>query len=133
MKFSEDAKAALIGVAIIAYVTISLTCFGCRLPPPGTTGRKVIDCSAEAIQQQWPGAIGPVNTCLTGGGSYACLLGLIRPAAGITEDLIACLVRNQGSEFAAAAAINFDDVRSARAAESARAFLGKRHYEIANP
>ncbi len=103
----------------------------CRFPPTETQP-KVIRCGIEAVQQNWPKAIGPVNTCLAGTDDVtACLLALISPVAGITHDVIACVVRKEGSEFTHAARANPWDTRSARSADRAREFLTKQGYQFA--
>jgi len=109
----------------------SAVAMGCRPPTPGTPAGDLIQCGTEAVQRNWPRVLGPANTCLTGGSATACLIGLIDPVAGITEDVIACVVRREGSDFNAAAQANPVDTRSARAASNARKFLGDRGYRFA--
>lgn len=116
--------------AAVCFTAAAVFAASCKLPPPGTVTRKIIDCAVETGKQQAIGLIAPVNTCLTGGSTTECLLGLINPVAGVTEELIACVVRSQGAEFNAAAAINVSDTRSWRAAENARVFISKRGYEF---
>jgi hypothetical protein len=102
----------------------------CRLPPPTSTLGKVIRCSTEAVEKNGPALVAPVNTCLTNDGdATACLLGLVRPAAGITQEVIACVVRHQEKVFAESAAGNEADVRSWRAAERAREFTARYTFE----
>ena len=118
----------LVMFVISALALAVLTVGGCRLPPPGTPPQGPIACTVDAIQRCWPSVIGPVNTCLTGTSATSCLLGLIQPSGCAVESVIACLVRQQGAEFAHSARMNPDDVRSARAAENARNFLADRGY-----
>jgi hypothetical protein len=121
------APLALVCFAGAAFALFMLLT-GCRLPPPGMPPTGPIACSVDAVQRCWPGAIGPVNTCLTSAGASGCLLGLIQPGGCMVENVIACLVRHQGAEFAHAAQLNPGDVRSARAAENARQFITERKY-----
>ncbi len=120
----------MLGFATACFVAAAVFATSCRLPPPGTTGRKLIDCSVDAVKRQAIGLIAPVNTCLTGGDARACLLGLINPAAGVTLDVIACVTRREGAEFAAAELINPADKGSARAADNARAFIAAEQIEF---
>ena len=105
---------------------------GCRVPPPDSFVGKLINCSSRSVQENWPTLLGPVNTCLTGAaaGATPCLLGLIKPTAGFTEDVVACLVNYQGQQFAASAQANSGDIRSARAALNAREFIKARDYKF---
>ncbi len=129
MKADRDTK-IMMGFAIACFVAAAVFATSCRLPPPGTTGRKLIDCATDAVKQNGIGLIAPVNTCLTGGDVQSCLLGLINPAAGITYDVLACVVRREGAEFAAAEAINANDTRSRRGATSARQWIAAEQIEF---
>lgn len=105
--------------------------FGCRVPGPTTTIGKAIRCSAKSVQENWPRAIGPVNSCLANTNDIrACLIGLINPSIGITEDVIACLVKDQGAAFLNAAGNNPDDLRSGRAASRAEKYLTEMDYRF---
>ncbi len=127
----ETAWLAAVMAALLAFG--ALTTSGCT-PKPGRPGvvSGVISCTTDAVRSSWPRALGPVNSCLVAPANVtACLLSLIDPVAGITESVIACLVRQQGSEFAASAQANPGDTRSVRAAENARAFIAERGYVYA--
>lgn len=122
----------LFAAFLLTLVLTSAT--GCRVPPPDSTAGKWIRCSGAAIEQNWHQALPAVNGCLTGidDGWRDCLVGLINPAVGITEDVIACVTRDQGTKFADSALANGQDVRSLRAAERASAWLGERRYVFAD-
>lgn len=100
---------------------------GLLLPacPAGCPGgpKRLIECSGEAIATNAAKVQSAVVACLSGGGTTACLLGLINPAAGITEDVIACLVRAEASKLA----VEPEDVGRS---ERARSFLRERGYRF---
>ena len=99
---------------------------GCKTPP---TLAKILDCTGPAIQQYGIPLIPKVNNCLTGGLNWTiCLIGLISPAAGITEEIIACVVRDQGGKFAQTA----DDALENKGACRADNFITERKYEFAD-
>jgi hypothetical protein len=101
----------------------------CRLPPPTSVTGRVIRCGSEAVKQNWPRVLPAVNTCLAEALAPAgCLLALVDPAIGVTEDVIACLVRDRGEAFRAAATANPADDRSRGAAAAGRLFLADRGY-----
>lgn len=103
---------------------MALLVAGCHVPPPTTRIGKLIRCSGEVASSRWPSAIGPVNRCLSDSDdSRSCLLGLIEPAIGMTESLIACVVRSQGTVYSQYADNNPSDKRSEIAAANASAFL----------
>lgn len=114
-------------LVFLSWCAVAIGVQSCRVPPPGTPPGPIV-CTTEAIQKCWPGMIGPVNSCLTSMAAVPCLLGLIQPTGCAVEQVIACLVQRQVGEFAAAARINPDDERSARAADNARQFIAERGY-----
>jgi hypothetical protein len=139
MTHPEDRPESLGTVAItmlllgaLGLAGLVLSGSGCKVPPPNTVGGRVVSCTTQAVRDNWPAAIGPVNSCLVSASASACLLALIRPLAGITEDVVACLVRDQGSEFAHAAQANPGDTRSATAAANARNYLAEQGYTFAD-
>lgn len=90
----------------------------------GLGAPRVIDCASQAIGAHAGEALGPVNGCLAGEGSVdACLLSLLAPAAGITVDLIGCLVKKEGSAASAASQANPDDSADAQRSARAKEFL----------
>jgi len=116
--------------AIAAVALVS----SCKLFSPGSTGAKVVSCASEAVERNWHRALPSVNTCLTvdvdEGGWRGCLFGLINPAAGITESVIACVLRDQGEKMAQQAEVNAADVRSKRGAERAQTFIAEQRYKF---
>lgn len=100
---------------------------GCKVP----TKQQVIACGSTAMQQNWPSVLPQVNGCLTSPGDWeGCLIGLINPAIGVTEDLVACLVKDQGVKFSDSAKVNVNDTTSVMAAQRADAFITKRGYKF---
>lgn len=103
------------------------------IPEPGKPG--LIDCATDAVKSHAISMIPKVNECLSrvlSGDVAGCLISLISPVAGIGQDTIACLVRSQGSSFAASASANPNDQVSTRAAENARVFIRDRGYVFSN-
>lgn len=114
-------------------LVLLLFAVSCRVPPRHTTVGAVIRCSADAVQSNWPRILPAVNTCLgdeTVSDVTGCLLALVNPATGITEDVVACLVRERGSDAFAAAQANPRDARSSRAATRAHGFILAREYRF---
>lgn len=120
--FAAIALAALLGTG----------CPGGCQGEPGAFGPRVADCSRESVRQNWPKLLPAVNDCLVSGSFTACLLGLVNPGIGMTEDLVSCVVRARGSEFAAMAQANPEDRTSSKAAENARAFIAERGWTFAD-
>lgn len=101
----------------------------CAHTPPPTSPGGIIDCTTAAVRGHAIEIIPRVNDCLAAPSSWeACLLSLIVPALGITEDVVACTVQARGRSFATAAEANTRDSLSAIAAERARQFVKSRGY-----
>ncbi|HYF53043.1 MAG TPA: hypothetical protein VEA41_02165 [Salinarimonas sp.] len=121
----------------IALIGVGLGLFGalvggCRVPPPGTPAGVAIKCTTEAVRDSWPTVLPRVNTCLTQmDSSWEGCLDAIPSAVGVAIDVVACVVRNQGSEFAHAAETNPGDKRSARGADRAREYLQEKGWVFA--
>jgi hypothetical protein len=99
-------------------------CPGCPTPPT-VTG--VLNCTGPAVQQYGIPLIPKVNNCLTGTVDWmGCLISLLSPAAGITEEVLACVTRDQGGKFAQTA----DDPLESQAACRADAFITEKKYEF---
>lgn len=117
-------------LALLVFVAVAFVgCAGCPVPPgePGG-GNKLVDCSIQGVRENALQAIPRVNDCLVGQDWTACLLGLIKPAIGITEDVIACVVQSSGASYSHAAQANASDVVSTRGAAHASQFLKDRGY-----
>ncbi len=114
----------IIFATLLALALISVP--ACPHPMPGepTTGERFVDCGKDVIRSQGIALIPAVNTCLvTLGNPAACLLAMVDPVAGITFEMIACMVQSRGAQFNAAAQANPGDQLSKRAATNARTFL----------
>jgi hypothetical protein len=107
----------LTSVAIISVLLLALALGGCRLPPTGTVGGRVVDCTTATVKGQWPRVVGPVNSCLSrpDGENWRGCLDLLTTSLGVAVDVVACVVRGQGEAFRDASNANPMDVRSARA------------------
>lgn len=121
---------------LFALVAFTLTVTSCRFFQPDSTGGRVIQCAGEAIERNWHQALPAVNTCITvdanESGWRDCLIGVINPAVGITEDLVACVLRDQGQKMAAQAERNPNDFRSERGAKRAETWIAERKYTFAD-
>jgi hypothetical protein len=112
--------AVLLGLSAVA---------GCPQPMPGPGHPGIIDCSTQAVRDFGIPLIPKINDCLVGvGGWTGCLIGLINPAVGITEDVIACVVKSSGKQFGEAADANKADTVSSAAASHAKMFLSEKGY-----
>lgn len=121
----------IVGGLMAAALTVAA--LACRVPHPDTWQGKAIRCSGEALERCWPTVMGPVNTCLGGEEASTCLLALIKPGTCTAEEIVACLVRKSGSEAVHASQANPADIRSARMATNAKAWIAERGYEFAGP
>lgn len=110
---------ALIGIAAALLVS------GCPKPPPGPgEPHGIVQCGTEAVQACAPSALPAVNGCLSGTGDVtSCLLGLIQPVGCITYEVVACLVRHEGSAAEHAWQANPEDTRDHWRAQRAKEFL----------
>ena len=107
-------------VALILLSVTAVGCPSCPEPKPGEPG--IFDCASQAVQDHAISILPKVNDCLTGGSVTMCLISLISPVAGITEDVLSCVVRSAGSRFA----MNADDDFERQASSNATAFLCER-------
>lgn len=125
-------------ITIIALINLIA---GCKHPTGagpdsgGGLGPRIVSCASQEVQQSWPKILPSVNGCLVllvAAQVTPCLLGLVKPAIGITEDVIACVVRGSGDRYADAATANRDDQVSARAAANAFEFIRQRGYQFSD-
>lgn len=97
------------------------------VPGPG----KVITCGTNAIQTCGPEALPAVNECLAGlDDVVGCLIGLIKPAGCLTYEVIACLVRHEGSAAGTAARANPADTVDVRRAARAKEFIDRQQIQF---
>lgn len=110
-------------LALLAVVALTISISGCPSScetKPGEPG--IFDCASQAVQDHAISILPNVNDCLTGGSVTMCLISLISPVAGITQDVLSCVVRSAGSRFA----MNADDDFERQASSNATAFLCER-------
>lgn len=121
-----------VAVAVAALAALlGAGCPGCQ-GEPGSISARVADCGKGSVRQNWPKVLPAVNDCLVSGSAVACLLGLVQPAVGITESVIACVVRSRATEFAAMASANPEDSTAGRAARNAEEFIRQRGWTFAS-
>lgn len=120
-------------IAVWVLTVFVLVVAGCPKPTPGTHPGGVLECSSEAVKAHWPEALPAVNRCLAATPDSAwwnCLVGLINPVVGITEEVVACVVRGTGDRYRQASAANPRDEISAVAASRAAEFLTRQGYRF---
>lgn len=130
---NERTRATVTAMWMLAVACIGVMLLGCPKPPPDGGHVGVLECTSDAVKAHWPEALPAVNKCLAAasdGTWFNCLLGLISPAAGITEDVIGCVVRGSAQRYAESAAHNPDDTVSVRAAKRAETFIATRGYKF---
>ena len=117
----------------ICVVPLLLVVLSCKpqpgSPPVGVPG--VINCGVDAVKAKWPQVLPAVNKCLTAiadGDWFDCLLGLVVPAAGVTEEVVACTVESSGRSYADAG--SHGDKLSATASARATEFIKQRGYRF---
>lgn len=109
---------------VVLLGAVGAACPGCPTPP---TTQGVLNCLGPSVQQYGIPLIPKVNNCLTGTVDWmGCLISLLSPAAGITEEVLACVTRDQGGKFAQTA----DDPLESQAACRADAFITEKKYEF---
>lgn len=118
-------------ITVWALTVFALVVAGCPKPTPQTHPGGILECSSDAVKAHWPDALPAVNRCLAAAADSAwfdCLVGLISPVAGITEEVIGCVVRGTGDRYRQAASANPRDAVSAVAASRAAEFLNHQGY-----
>lgn len=123
--------ARLTNIAIFLALLTIPACPSC--PGPVTNPKAWTDCSAKTVKEHTLSLVAPVNDCLVQLNYASCLVALINPAIGITEDTLACVVNYRQNAFAANVAANPADTVSATAAQNAAAFIRDRGYKFSPP
>jgi hypothetical protein len=110
---------------------LSLRC-GTTGPGGGGIGAKLIDCSKREIFETGVAYVGRVNKVLTSQTSDDKLARaqLIDLGVQAGEDVLACLLRDQGFKYAEASRENPNDVESATAKRRSEAFSKERGYQF---
>lgn len=102
-------------------------------PAPNAPHPDVIQCGTQAVQTCAPQTLPAVNECLSGTGDVtACLLGLVKPGGCLAYEVIACLVKHEGSAANAAWQANAGDLRDQLRAARAKEFLEGQHVTFAD-
>lgn len=118
MKKSFIDRLAYVQILAIVFFAFFAACPGCPNPTP--TQQKWIDCTSAAVRTHGLPLIPKINDCVTGVFDVTgCLISLISPAAGISADVLACVVRDQGKKFAETA----DDTLECNAMKNADTFI----------
>jgi hypothetical protein len=123
--------------SVRALAVLFLLLCSCPKPPVGPvepgTPSKLVTCGAQAVQTCAAGAVPAINQCLAGIGDVtSCLLGLIKPGACITYEVIACVVRHEGNAARAAYQNNPDDARDGHRAKRAEEYLAGQGIKFAD-
>lgn len=125
----------LLPYLVIDVLVLSAAALSCstiqKLPP---TALDVISCTADHVVRRAPAAIPLVNSLLTNGESPdcdgACKLELARLVANLGEDVVACVIRRQGVEYAGASVTDPRDTVSPGAATRARAIIAEKGWRF---
>ena len=113
--------------ALALVLVLGIAGSACPSCPTTPDVMGVINCTGPAVQEYGIPLIPKVNNCLTGTVDWKqCLISLLSPAAGITEEVLACVTRDQGGKFAQTA----DDPLESQAACRADAFITDKKYEF---
>jgi len=114
-------------LALVGFLAGFLT--GCPRPIEPGKPASLIDCTAQAVRSRAIPLIPKVNDCLVQPSEWQkCLIGLIDPVAGITEDALACTVQHNHGTAAAASSANPSDSLSRTRAERSQSFIKDRGY-----
>lgn len=116
-------------VRMRTIILVALLASAC--PRPIEPGRPptLVDCTVDAVRSRAIPLIPKVNDCLVQPSDWKnCLIWLIDPVAGITEDALACTVSNARRKAVAAAQANTSDSISKTSAERAASFISERGY-----
>jgi hypothetical protein len=98
---------------------------GCKTTGGAGVGARIVDCATQAIREKGLVYVGKVNTIIGSVDiSDADARGrLIDLGIDAGQDVLGCLLRDQGQKFAESSAANPGDRMSATAAQRARAHL----------
>jgi hypothetical protein len=110
---------------ITSLVVFALLALACRYPQPATVGRKLIDCSVDSVKKRALTEIDTVNSVLadTGVDDEGARFRLVNLAVDIGQDVLSCILRDQGVKFGEAARVNPRDRISVTAARRADSYL----------
>lgn len=112
-------------LGFLAILSVLVVVPSCKTGGGEPTGPgKAISCGGDALAHCAPDLLGPTNECLAGTGDVvACVTGFLKPAGCMGLDVLACMVRHEGSAASAAASANPNNTVDARRAERAREFI----------
>lgn len=117
-----DILIGLMGVVVLVLSAVAIV--SCKPNVPETWTGGAINCTTEAVQNNWSRAYPEVQSCLTvlSEDPISCLDAL--PAiVKVGIDVVACIVRGTGQEAAAQYRSNPTDGLSARKAERADRYI----------
>ncbi len=107
----------------LPYLLLPVLFMGCPGCPSPVTPGKIVDCASQECKVHCPELVAQVTACLLSGTPAQCLSSLIIPAVGITYDVIACVVRQVGSNANAAVMAKSTSVDDLKVADAARAWI----------
>lgn len=120
-------SAALVLVAL-ALALLVFYAAGCASTPEITRG-KVVNCTSQAVGQNWTKAYPEVMRCLTALiDSPVVCLDAIPTVAKVGIDVVACIVRDVGKSAGMAARVSEADAVTVRKAERAHDYLERRAF-----
>jgi hypothetical protein len=110
----------------LTMVALAVDLGGCPRPPPGpgTPPSAPAVCSGNLIAECAPQVLPLVGECLAATSDVvACVLGITRLVGCATYEILACVVRHEGSAASAAYQANHEDTRDHWRAQRAREFI----------
>jgi hypothetical protein len=110
----------------------ALTLTACPHTGPGPSiPSAIIKCAKDEIQNKGVTLIPKVNDALQRDDWSDRLLALIDASAGVTADVLACVVRSVLGDYLAASQANPSDAISKRSADRAQTFIDAQKYTFA--
>ena len=107
----------------LPFLLIPLLLCGCAGCPSPLAPGKIVDCAGAECRAHCPEMAAQVTACLVSKDVASCLTGLIVPALGISYDVIACVVRQQGASANANVMAKSTSVDDSKIANAAREWM----------
>ena len=109
--------------AFFALCSLAFCSCATPTPTPSQFFQYVADCGAQECRKSCPELAGPAVECLLSADVTGCLSTLVVPAIGITRDVVACVVRQLGSQSNARMLSDAGEPTDAKIAAAARAWI----------